>query len=157
MNLFNNRIREYSGVGSIETSTYLDKRSSNLPKSIRSSSVIYSPEPYTYNKTIATIESFRKLEDNWDSYGGIKPSDITIKKSIDFVEKLSKNNIAVYFTAPTTNGEILIELKNGNKTIEFFFLNKNVEYAKFDHEECVKEEELENSLYPSNLLEWLIK
>ncbi len=80
---------------------------------------------YTPNKDIASkiriinqLNDFALLEENWDSYGAIRISEIVIEKAISIVKNLYLNNIFVYYTAPSPSGDILLELKNKNKTLE---------------------------------------
>jgi hypothetical protein len=70
---------------------------------------------------IKTIQSFSLLEDNWDSYKGEKPSPEAIIKAINFCLWLSESQIEIFFTAPTPDGDILIEIKNLNANLEFIF------------------------------------
>ena len=56
------------------TYEYFDYRNSITPRLTENNESIYN-----------TIESFRLLKDNWDSYNAIKPSDSIIKKSIDLL------------------------------------------------------------------------
>lgn len=92
-------------------------------------------------KTISKIKSFSELTYNWDSYEAEQPSEVSIQESILFVKKLNKYSIPVYFVAPNPNGSILVELKNGLKSIEFFFFDdKRIEYALFKDDECEEDE-----------------
>jgi len=79
----------------------------------------------TPNKDIASkiriinqLNDFALLEENWDSYGAIRTSENVIEKAISVVKNLYLKNIFIYYTAPSPSGDILLELKNQNKTIE---------------------------------------
>lgn len=86
----------------------------------------------SYNRAIELSESniselykifaFSNLPNNWDSYGGKKPSNAAIVKASNFIVKeLNSRNIDVFFSAPTPDGDILVELKNDKANLEFIF------------------------------------
>jgi len=71
---------------------------------------------------IYSILAYGSLQENWDLYGAKKPSRGAITKAIKFIcVELSNRKQEVFFTAPTPDGDILIELKNDNSIIEFLF------------------------------------
>ena len=85
----------------------------------------YKRKPEVSNNNMAhihTILSFKSLEDDWDSYNAKKPSGAAITKAINFiVGDLSASGKEVFFSAPTPDGDILIEVKNGDSNLEFIF------------------------------------
>lgn len=87
------------------------------------------------------LNSFKKLEDNWDSYRASKPSDISLEKAIDFVKEMDHFGLPFYFTAPGVNGEAMIELKGlEDKAAEIYFNSDgSSELLLFSGEECVLE------------------
>ena len=72
-------------------------------------------------KHIFTLKSFLNLQSNWDSYNSNKPSFIALTKSLSFVQRLSERGIEVFFVAPTSDGDIIIEIKNETANLEFIF------------------------------------
>ena len=72
-------------------------------------------------KHIFTLKSFLNLQSNWDSYNSNKPSFIALTKSLSFVQRLSERGIEVFFVAPTSDGDIIIEIKNEAANLEFIF------------------------------------
>lgn len=93
---------------------------------------------------INKIQSYSKLQQNWDSYGADAPSNISIQNAIRFVRKIDKFNVIPYFTAPGPNGEIVIELKNGDSTIEIYFNPDNSEEVYFFiKDDCIREGKLD--------------
>lgn len=71
---------------------------------------------------IYSILSYSNLAENWDSYGANPPDQSAIVKAVNFIlNQLNPLNIEVFFTAPTADGDIVIELKNDNSIIEFVF------------------------------------
>ncbi|HRP37829.1 MAG TPA: hypothetical protein PLS50_08550, partial [Candidatus Dojkabacteria bacterium] len=59
---------------------------------------------------------------NWDSYGAKKPNSVALVKAVNYiVEKLAPLNLEVFFTTPTTDGDIVVELKNNSSSLEIIF------------------------------------
>ena len=73
------------------------------------------------SKALLLLKSFTTLKANWDSYGAEVPSDKAIQKASTFILRLSNTGIDVYFVAPSPNGDILIEIKQGSSSLEFEF------------------------------------
>jgi hypothetical protein len=104
--------------------------------------------------TISRLKSYLNLEENWDSYGGLPPRKNAVDQAISFVLSLDRKGYGIFFTAPGPSGEILIELKSGNKTVEVTFDNeKNVTSALFIGDRCIEEG---NNLDERKILRWLI-
>ena len=47
--------------------------------------------------------------------------ELTPRKAVNFAKYLSDKNIDIFFTAPTPDGDVLIELKNKEAHLEFIF------------------------------------
>lgn len=103
---------------------------------------------------IIKIKSYQRLENNWDSYGGIAPTKEIIEQAKDFVIKMDSYGCKIFFSAPGPNGEILVELKKDNRSVEVVFNdNKNVEVAFFENENCIEEI---NFLDENKIVAWLL-
>ena len=72
-------------------------------------------------KTIAKIKSFLRLQENWDSYDASIVQEATVREAVSFVEQIDEDGLEVFFTAPGRDGEILVELKSGDKEAEVYF------------------------------------
>src|ERR1051326_3383574 len=70
---------------------------------------------------ISKLYSFLELPENWDSYNAAKPSRNAIENAIDLIIRLAQRQQFPFFLAPSPNGDILVELKNNNVTLEFLF------------------------------------
>lgn len=69
-----------------------------------------------------SVLGYGDLKENWDSYGANRPSGVAIAKAISFItEKLSPRGLEVFYTVPTPDGDILVELKNESRNLEFIF------------------------------------
>ncbi len=76
---------------------------------------------------INKLLSFLQLPENWDSYNAARPSKIAVENAIDFIIRLS-NQQEPFYTAPSPNGDILVELKNNNASLEFIFGENSINY-----------------------------
>ena len=73
-------------------------------------------------KQLLNLHSFFGLQENWDSYGAKKPSPVAILKAVNFiVQELNPFNFEVFFSAPTADGDIVVEIKNLTYSIEIIF------------------------------------
>ncbi|MGA2408514.1 MAG: hypothetical protein ABSF81_17450 [Bacteroidales bacterium] len=70
---------------------------------------------------IGRILSFKDLPENWDGYGAAKANKNAVSNAIDFIHKIAVYDNPIYFVAPGPNGEILIELKNEERSVEIYF------------------------------------
>ncbi len=70
---------------------------------------------------ITKLRSFLQLPHNWDSYQAIAPSKIAVENSIDFVIRLGRRQLNPFYIVPSPNGDILVELKQDNVSLEFIF------------------------------------
>lgn len=105
--------------------TSVDNISFNIPSDVPASSSFYSGGiPLSQNNVghIYSIMAFGNLPANWDSYGANKINGAAIVKAINFIyTDLGKREEEVFFTAPTADGDILVELKKDNSNLEFIF------------------------------------
>lgn len=75
---------------------------------------------------ITAISMFRELVNNWDEEGAIAPVERTIASAETLANNLDLTGQNIYNTSPGPNGEILISLRNGQKSLELLvFPNKN--------------------------------
>jgi hypothetical protein len=71
---------------------------------------------------VYSIYSYSNLQENWDSYDAKKPNNSAIIKAINFIiTELNARGYEVFYTAPTADGDILVELKHKNVNLEFMF------------------------------------
>jgi hypothetical protein len=79
-----------------------------------------------FNELIVTINSFRYLKSNWDTYNGIEIKEEVIKKSILFLSQL-KTEIPDVF--PTGRGSIQFEFEKSNGNyLEFEIFPEKINY-----------------------------
>jgi hypothetical protein len=75
----------------------------------------FSPLSSSAKEFIARVQAFKSLNQNWDSYGAMPPSEENVDRAISFIKKADGNLLPLYFVAPGPNGEIVIEFKKDNK------------------------------------------
>lgn len=70
---------------------------------------------------ITRLEQMRDLKDGWNAYGAEIPSPEAIKYAVKFIVDNIQYGLPYYFVAPGVNGEVMIELKEGDRTAEIYF------------------------------------
>ncbi|MBK6565099.1 MAG: hypothetical protein IPL63_00185 [Saprospiraceae bacterium] len=132
--------------------------SANIDLNYSNSSIQQNSSPFDVNHgKISLIKSFGNLDDNWNSYGANKPTAKAIVKAVNFAKYLSDRCLEIFFTAPTPDGDILIELKNGGASLEFIFSSIDEEdkiIGSFDSDEYC--EAKINDTTKQAYLKWLI-
>ena len=102
----------------------------------REPSIMHRLSPGAVQVTVK-IQGYLNLRPNWDSYGALPPTPATVAQANRFIRELDKRRIAVYFTAPGPNGEILLELKNDQKAAEiYFYPDQPAGFTLFDQDEA---------------------
>ena len=107
-------------------------------------------------QAIYTIKSYSELKNNWDSYNGLRTSPIAIQKAISFILWLSEYQIDVFYVAPSPDGDVLVEIKEGNANLEFEFTADNHDNICASEEaEFVQSAQLNETTLRS-YIKWLI-
>ncbi len=109
---------------------------------------------YVNRLEIQKLKSYSQLEDNWDSYGAQKITEDIINQAIDLVGAIDKLDEEVYFSSPGPNGEILIQIKKGEKEAELLLYRESSKYVTFDNAEFAKQGEFKTHILPE-IIEWL--
>lgn len=107
------------------------------------------------SRAIQTVKSFESLPTNWDSYGATTPSKAAITKAISFILELSMMNLDVYFTAPSPNGDILVEVKHQNARVEFEFNVQEPDTVSAWHLDEISSENELNETTKYAYIKWL--
>lgn len=118
----------------------------------------YKPEDKLNDKILFEINklySFLQLPENWDSYNAARPSKIAVENAVDFIKRLTQRQQFPFYTAPSPDGDILVELKNENVTLEFIFSQDGTNriIGIVDNDEKFEKELNETNEYCS--LKWL--
>lgn len=83
-----------------------------------------------YEKIYKELESYKKLENNWDGYQGVRPSNELIKTSKEFLTILKNETIVNPSIMVSGKGEIALFWKNKDTYIEVNFDIEN-KYSYF--------------------------
>lgn len=102
---------------------------------------------YKSKIAISKIESFKNLNDNWDSYGAEIPSLIAIENAKNFIKLANKDGLEVYFTAPGRNGDVLVEFQLTNRISAEIYFNRDGsdELLIFGDAECITEGNIDSN------------
>lgn len=68
---------------------------------------------------LGDIASCRNLADNWDEDGAVAPAHQTIVVALDIALLLIAEGQPIYHMSPGPAGEIMINLRNEDKSVEF--------------------------------------
>jgi hypothetical protein len=91
--------------------------------------VIHLDEINLNKKIISLLEEFSNLQNNWDEDEAIAPDENTLSKAKSLVYTLEKRGQKIYHAAPGPNGEIMLDIRNPNRTKSLeiiFYINKSV-------------------------------
>jgi hypothetical protein len=82
----------------------------------------------------ARLNSFRGLADDWDGYGSIKPSELTISKSINWLSNIYDEIIEAELpwiqpsVSLSADGEVVFEWWKKERKLTFYISDENIEY-----------------------------
>ena len=120
------------------------------------STMVSSAESISLNNKlqIQRVKDLAKLDSNWDGDNSLKINEVSIKNAISLIESLNDLSCEVYFTAPGPNSDILIQLKNNYKEIEFILYPNKSKFVLFSNNSLVEQGNLSFGELP-NLINWL--
>lgn len=67
---------------------------------------------------LTDIAAYKQLTNNWDEDGAVAPSHQTVLAAFDLALLLTVAEQPIYHTAPGPTGEIMLNLRNGAKSVE---------------------------------------
>ena len=128
----------------------------------------YKPASAFYNMAIelssnnlsqlSTIYSFAGLKENWDSYNAKSPNAAAVTKAVNFiVEEINRRKLEVFFTAPTADGDIVVEIKHNNCNIEVVFSGEVPDKIICTCNEELHAEQNLNETTFNSYLKWLFR
>lgn len=83
---------------------------------------IQSDEPSTgaiqNRQHLMAIVAYQQLVDNWDEDGAVAPVHQTVLAALDIALLLTATGQPIYHTSPGPVGEVMINLRNGGKSVE---------------------------------------
>jgi len=139
-----------SGVTFSETTNYMH----GLPSIIFQNN--YDSEFYASlnRRAIQLLNEFSTLKDNWDGELSKAPAHSALLKAKFIVKFLQATGQQVFHVAPGPRGEIMVDIRNKEKSIELIFYPDKVKYVTFSNSGSPQQGLFESSLFPE-LLGWL--
>ena len=68
---------------------------------------------------LADVAAYKNLTDNWDEDGATAPDHLTIVVALDIALLLIAHGQTIYHTSPGPAGEIMLNLRQGERSVEF--------------------------------------
>jgi hypothetical protein len=100
------------------------------------------------------LNEFKYLSDNWDQDGAAKPAESVITQALGLVETLEASAQKVFHVAPGPNGEIMVDLRANDKSVEIIFYPDKSVYVMFPANGKPSQGEYSDEYLP-NILKWL--
>ncbi|QDK77970.1 hypothetical protein EXU85_04940 [Spirosoma sp. KCTC 42546] len=104
---------------------------------------------------LTAIVAYQHLTDNWDEDGAIAPVHQTVLAALNLALLLTVTEQLIYHTSPGPVGEIMINLRNGDKSAELLvYPNGRNKLVRIGHSETPQQ----GLLTPESLretLQWL--
>ncbi|GAB4047337.1 hypothetical protein [Spirosoma litoris] len=116
-------------------------------------SVVGLPSPNRQH--LAAIIAYQQLVDNWDEDEAIAPAHQTVLAALDIALLLTATGQPIYHTSPGPVGEIMINLRKGDKSAELLaYPNNRIKFVRIEPDEVPQQ----GPLTPESLretLQWL--
>lgn len=108
------------------------------------------------SKIIYLLNEYATLQDNWDEDGAISPAVKEINKAKGITFLLSKHGQSIFHTAPGPNGEIMLDIRNKDKTrsVEIIFYQQKSLAVLFPEQGTATQQPFKATDLPE-LLNWL--
>lgn len=107
-----------------------------------------------YNRHQSIITAMEALEDNWDGDGALSPDKSSLQMAKSLTNLLWRYGQPVFHIAPGPVGEVMVNLRKGDKSLELLFYPQRWKYVQFSPQEKPQQGDLDFSNFPQ-LLSWL--
>lgn len=111
--------------------------------------------PSSNRQHLTAIIAYQHLTENWDEDGAITPTHQTVLSALDIALLLTVTGQLIYHTSPGPVGEIMINLRNGDKSAELLaYPNGRNKFVRIGHNKIPQQ----GLLTPESLretLQWL--
>ena len=105
-------------------------------------------------RSLRQIDSIATLEDNWDQDDAIAPSEQIVQQAKSLIILFDVVGQKVYNVAPGPDGEVMVDIRHKQKSVEILFYPTKNKYVKFG--QGVKPEQgLFDLTTLSHLMTWL--
>lgn len=100
------------------------------------------------------LTGFSTLKENWDEAGASAPDQQAIGRARNLVQFLSRAGQPVFHIAPGPNGEVMIDIRKGHRSLEVLFYPDKTRYVKFPETGMPEQGDFQIEEL-SNLLSWV--
>jgi len=107
-----------------------------------------------YNRHQSILSAMEALVDNWDGDGALAPDPVALFTAKSITNMLWRYGQPVFHIAPGPIGEVMVNLRKGDKSLELLFYPTRRKYVRFSPHEKPQQGNLEVSNLPE-LLSWL--
>jgi hypothetical protein len=105
-------------------------------------------------RALSLLDAFRQLADNWDGDDAVAPGEAEILKASMLIHKLELTGQKVFHVVPGPNGEVLVELREDDKSLEILFYPNRSVYVLFPKDGVPEQGQYDWDVLPK-LLHWL--
>lgn len=138
--------------------TYTVDYDLNTRDELFGSIVYYNPvsrgEAEFNGRILELLCQIKSLNDNWDEDGAIAPSPNVLQRAEGFVHLMNAIGQQIYNIAPGPKGEIMLDFRNGNKSLEIIIYSDKTKFVKFP-EKALPSQGIYNSAALLDLMVWL--
>ena len=106
-------------------------------------------------EAIKQLKQFLLLEENWDSYDAAPVASQSVRKAIQFIEKMDVRGLSPDFVSPGPNGEVMILLRHADLEAECIFYPDRSVFVIFKGKAPVSQQALSPKQYDTFLNEWV--
>ncbi len=110
--------------------------------------------PALNERILRLLEEFKKLNENWDRDGALAPDSMAIRSAEMLVKQLQLTGQKVFHVAPGPQGEIMIDLRKEDRSVEILFYADKMRYVLFPKQGSAKQSEYKSDDLPK-ILKWL--
>lgn len=125
----------------------------NLPNSTLVDHTVVSSNKIN-TRVLKLLDDFETLNPNWDGEDAKAPSKDVIFRVRNLVRLLSKTGQPVFHTAPGPNGEVMIDIRNEDQSLEIIFYSQKAFFVKFPYSGVPEQGKFDEENI-SDLLSWL--
>lgn len=105
-------------------------------------------------RALHLLKEIRKLKDNWDEDGAKAPDKKALYASLFLAIRLQITGEKIYHVAPGPNGEILVDMRENGKSLEFLFYPNKFKVVFLPSEGRPEQKEFRFADLPQ-ILKWL--
>lgn len=103
-------------------------------------------------REIQLLQEYKQFNSNWDFEDAIAPASEAILLAEYIMKAMEKMGQKVFHVAPGPSGEIMVDIRNGNRSLELlFYPNTNNKYVFFPENNELEQGDFQFSLLPKLL------